>query len=92
MKHWFCVQAAQGGLLKEAHQRFLMLPLALRHGALANPHTEGHSRLRGEIDGYTRHYGVATGGHLQRFLRPNFGLLLPLRHALEAVPSELRAA
>ncbi|MHC4404284.1 MAG: ARPP-1 family domain-containing protein, partial [Planctomycetota bacterium] len=50
------------------------------------------SRLWGEIDGYTRHYGVATGGHLERFLRPNFGRLLPLRHALETVPGQVGAA
>lgn len=88
----FCVQAAQGGLLKESQQRFLMLPLGLRHQALAKRHREGYSRLWGEIDDYTRHYGVATGGHLERFLRPNFARLLPLRHALETVPGQLGAA
>ena len=88
----FCVQAAQGGLLNQSQQRFLMLPLGLRHKALAKRHGEGYSRLWGEIDGYTRHYGVATGGHLERFLRPNFARLLPLRHGLETVPDQIGAA
>ena len=39
-----------------------------------------------------RHYGVATGGHLERFLRPNFARLLPLRHALETVSGQIGAA
>jgi len=30
----FCIQQAQGGLLQEAQQRFLMLPLGLRRAAL----------------------------------------------------------
>ena len=88
----FCIQAAQGGLLKAAQQRFLMLPLGLRHQALAKRHTEGYARLWGDIDGYTRYHGVATGGHLERFLRPNFARLLPLRHALETVPGQIGAA
>ena len=88
----FCVQAAQGGLLSQSQRRFLMLPLGLRHQALAQRLSEGYSRLWDEIDGYTRHYGVATGGHLERFLRPTFPRLLPLRHALETVPGQIGAA
>ena len=88
----FCIQASQGGLLKEAQQRFVMLPLGLRQYALAKRHTQGFSRLWADIDGYTRQYGLATGGHLERFLRPNFDQLLPLRHALEAVPGQVGAA
>ena len=88
----FCIQAAQGGLLQEAQQRFVMLPLGLRQQALAKRHTQGFSRLWAEIDGYTRQYGLATGGHLERFLRPNFDQLLPLRHALEPVPGQIGAA
>lgn len=92
VKDCFCIQAAQGGLLKEAQQRFLMLPLSLRHAALAKRHTEGYSRLWGDIDGYTRHHGLATGGHLERVLRPNFARLLPLRHAIETVEGQVGAA
>lgn len=88
----FCVQAAQGGLLQESQQRFLMLPLGLRQQALAKRRSEGYARLWDDIDGYTRHHGVATGGHLERFLRPNFSRLLPLRHALESVPGQIGAA
>jgi hypothetical protein len=88
----FCIQAAQGGLLKEAQQRFVMLPLGLRQHALAKRHTQGFSRLWADIDGYTRQYGLATGGHLERFLRPNFDQLLPLRHALEPVQGQVGAA
>jgi hypothetical protein len=88
----FCIQAAQGGLLQAAQQRFVMLPLGLRQHALTKRHTQGYSRLWADIDGYTRQYGLATGGHLERFLRPNFDQLLPLRHALEPVPGQVGAA
>ncbi|MGO8747477.1 MAG: ARPP-1 family domain-containing protein [Thermoguttaceae bacterium] len=88
----FCIQAHQGGLLQEAQQRFVMLPLGLRQNALAKRGTQGFSWLWADIDGYTRQYGLATGGHLERFLRPNFDQLLPLRHALEPVPGQVGAA
>lgn len=88
----FCIQASQGGLLKEAQQRFVVLPLGLRQHALAKRNTSGYSRLWGEIDQYTRQYGLPTGGHLERVLRPNFDRLLPLRHALETIPGQVGAA
>lgn len=88
----FCIQAAQGGLLRGSQQRFLQLPLGLRRQALELRHKEGYSRLWDEIDGYTRHHGAVTGGHLERFLRPNFGRLQPLRHAFETEPGQIGAA
>jgi len=69
-----------------------MLPLGLRHRALAKRFSQGYSRLWDDIDGYTRHYGVATGGHLERFLRPNFGRLMPLRHVVESTSGQVGAA
>jgi hypothetical protein len=48
--------------------------------------------LWGEIETFTRRYGVTRGGHLERFLRPNFKRLLPLRHAFEAEPGQVGAA
>jgi hypothetical protein len=88
----FCIQQAQGGLLKEAQQRFLMLPLGLRRAALEHRGTAGFSRLWGDIDTFTRQYGVARGGHLERFLRPYFSRLQPYRHGLEALPGQVGAA
>jgi hypothetical protein len=88
----FCIQQAQGGLLHEAQQRFLMLPLGLRRRALEQRGTRGFSRLWDAIDGFTRLYGVARGGHLERFLRPYFGRLQPFRHGLEALPGQVGAA
>jgi hypothetical protein len=88
----FCIQQAQGGLLKEAQQRFLMLPLALRRAALERRGDCGFSRLWGDIDTFTRQYGVARGGHLERFLRPYFPRLQPYRHGLEALPGQVGAA
>lgn len=88
----FCVQAAQGGLLQEHQQRFLMLPLSLRAEALRSQRQEEFSRLWSAIDEYTRYHGIVTGGHLERFLRPNFARLLPLRHALENVADQVGAA
>lgn len=88
----FCIQAAQGGLLQEAEQRFLMLPAGLRPAALRTRGREGFGRLWGEIDSYTRSFGVARGGHLERFLRPYFPRLLPFRHAFEPVAGQVGAA
>jgi hypothetical protein len=88
----FCVQQAQGGLLKEARQRFLMLPLGLRRRALEERGSKGCGRLWADIDGFTRRYGVARGGHLERFLRPYFARLQPYRHGLEALPGQVGAA
>jgi hypothetical protein len=88
----FCIQQAQGGLLKEAQQRFLVLPLGLRAAALRKRGTNDFSRLWGDIDGYTRRFGVARGGHLERFFRPFFARLMPFRHAFETVPGQVGAA
>jgi hypothetical protein len=88
----FCIQQAQGGLLKEAQQRFLMLPLGLRRAALEHRGRTGFGRLWGDIDTFTRQYGVARGGHLERFLRPYFARLQPYRHGLEALPGQVGAA
>jgi hypothetical protein len=88
----FCIQQAQGGLLKEAQQRFLVLPLGLRSAALQKRGTKDFSRLWADIDVYTRRFGIARGGHLERFLRPYFARLMPFRHAFEAVPGQVGAA
>src|SRR5690349_15951214 len=88
----FCIQQSQGGLLKEAQQRFLMLPLGLRPAALAQRTTTGYSRLWGEIETFSRRFGISRGGHLERFLRPYFNRLVPLRHALETQPGQVGAA
>ncbi len=88
----FCIQQAQGGLLREAQGRFLTLPLGLRRTALEKRGQQGFSRLWADIDGFTRGYGVARGGHLERFLRPYFPRLQPFRHGLEALPGQVGAA
>lgn len=88
----FCIQECQGGYLTQAQQRFLILPHALRHGALSVAGKEGYSRLWGDIDAFTRRYGIARGGHLERFLRPFFKRLLPFRHGFEAEPGQVGAA
>ncbi|HLZ56111.1 MAG TPA: hypothetical protein VKR06_04120 [Ktedonosporobacter sp.] len=88
----FCIQAAQGGYLKEAQQRFIILPLGLRTAALAQRGQKSFSRLWGEIDTHNRRYGIARGGHLERFLRPYFHRLMIYRHAIEIVPGQVGAA
>lgn len=88
----FCIQASQGGYLQEAQQRFMMLPLQLRKQALALRNEEGFSRLWGSIDAHNRRYGIKSGGHLERFLRPNFHRLMRFRHAIELMPGQIGAA
>jgi hypothetical protein len=92
VKDAFCIQASQGGLLQEAQQRFIILPLGLRKAALAQRGREGFSRLWAEIDAYNRRYGIARGGHLERFLRPYFHRLMRFRHAIELLPGQVGAA
>jgi hypothetical protein len=88
----FCIQQAQGGLLREARGRFLTLPLGLRRAALEVRGRKGFGRLWESIDTFTRGYGVTRGGHLERFLRPYFARLQPFRHGLEALPGQVGAA
>lgn len=88
----FCIQAAQGGLLHESQQRFIILPLSLRKAALAERGKEEFSRLWTEIDSFNRRFGIARGGHLERFLRPYFHRLMRFRHALELLPGQIGAA
>jgi hypothetical protein len=88
----FCIQAAQGGFLQEAQQRFIILPLSLRKAALAEREKNSFSRLWGEIDTHNRRYGIARGGHLERFLRPYFRRLMLFRHGFEVVPQQVGAS
>ncbi len=88
----FCIQASQGGLLKEAQQRFIILPLSLRKAAWSQRGQDGYSRLWKDIDVYNRRYGIARGGHLERFLRPYFHRLMLFRHAFELLPQQVGAA
>ncbi|TMC15733.1 MAG: hypothetical protein E6J34_21225 [Chloroflexi bacterium] len=88
----FCVQQTQGGLLQEAQQRFIILPLGLRKAALAKRGDNSFSRLWQDIDLHNRRYGIARGGHLERFLRPYFPRLQPFRHAFEILPQQVGAA
>lgn len=88
----FCIQATQGGLLQEAQQRFIVLPLGLRTEALKLRGQSGYSRLWPTIDAYNRRYGITRGGHLERFLRPYFHRLMRFRHAFELLPEQVGAA
>jgi hypothetical protein len=88
----FCIQASQGGLLKEAQQRFIILPLSLRKAALSKRGENGYSRLWEDIDLHNRRYGIARGGHLERFLRPYFHRIMLFRHAFELLPQQVGAA
>ena len=88
----FCIQQAQGGLMKESQQRFLMLPLPLRAPALRRRHEADFGRLWNDINHYTSSYGIRRGGHLERFFRPYFDRLVPFRHGLEPLPDQVGAA
>lgn len=88
----FCIQASQGGLLKEAQQRFIVLPLNLRKPALELRGTQDFSRLWPVIEQFNRQHGITRGGHLERFLRPNFKRLIVFRHTIETLPRQVGAA
>lgn len=88
----FCIQESQGGLLARAEQRFLVLPLGLRTAAFQKRGVDDYARLWEDIDAFTRRYGIKRGGHFERFLRPFFSRLLPLRHGFEPVAEQVGAA
>ena len=88
----YCIQESQGGLLKQAHQRFLMLPLGLRPAALRRRAEGDFGSMWEDIDAFNRFFGITRGGHYERFLRPYFGRLQALRHAFEPLPGQLGAA
>ena len=56
----FCIQAHQGGLLKEAQQRFVMLPFG---PAAKCPGQAGHARLLAAVGRYRRLYPAVRPGH-----------------------------
>jgi hypothetical protein len=58
----FCIQQTQGGLLKEAQQRFIILPLSLRKIALAKRNEKGFSRLWGRYRPYSQHLLLRFSG------------------------------
>ncbi len=88
----YCIQESQGGYLKEAQQRFLMLPLGLRPAASERRAAGDFGSLWQDIDGFNRFFGIARGGHFERFLRPHFGKLQAFRHAFELQPDQVGAA
>lgn len=88
----FCIQRTQSGMLRQAQQRFCMLPLGLRRAAFELQGVRDFGRLWTAITAYSRRYGINYNGHLEHWLRPNFALLLPYRHALELQPGQIGAA
>ncbi|WP_141727787.1 ARPP-1 family domain-containing protein [Thermogemmatispora onikobensis] len=88
----YCIQQTQSGTLRQAQQRFSMLPLGLRRAAFELQGIKDFRRLWTAIAAYSRRYGINYGGHLDRWLRPNFASLLPYRHALEWLPGQVGAA
>lgn len=92
VKDCYCIQESQCGYLKEAQQRFLMLPLGLRPAASARRAAGDFGSLWQDIDGFNRFFGIAKGGHYERFLRPHFGQLQAFRHAFELQPLQVGAA
>nr|BBH94164.1 hypothetical protein KTA_23630 [Thermogemmatispora argillosa] len=88
----FCIQQSQSGTLRQAQQRFCMLPLGLRRAAFELQGVKDFSQLWKAIAAYSRRYGINYGGHLERWLRPSFSQLLPYRHALELQPGQVGAA
>ncbi len=63
-----CVQASQGGYLKERDQWFYVLPLALRQRALELRGQDGYSKLWTDITGFNKRYGKSRHGHLEEVI------------------------
>lgn len=86
-----CIQAAQGGYIQEADERFIILPQPLRNKALALRGEENYSKLWGDISSFNKSLGLKNRGHLDELKRAYQPELLRTLYHLEASPEQTGA-
>jgi hypothetical protein len=86
-----CIQAAQGGYIAEADERFIVLPQPLRAKALALRGEENYSKLWGDITNFNREVGLKERGHLDELKRAYQPELLQTVYHLEPYPNQTGA-
>lgn len=86
-----CIQAAEGGYIQEADERFIILPQPLRDKALALRGEENYSKLWGDISSFNKTLGLKNRGHLDELKRAYQPELLRTVYHLEAYPEQTGA-
>lgn len=86
-----CIQAAQGGYIHEADERFIILPQPLRDKALALRGKENYSKLWGDISIFNKRLGLKQRGHLDELKRAYQPELLQTVYHLEPYPEQTGA-
>jgi hypothetical protein len=86
-----CIQAAQGGYIEEADERFIILPQPLRDKALALRGKNDYSKLWGDISTFNNRLGLKQRGHLDELKRAYQPELLRTVYHLEPYPEQTGA-
>ncbi len=86
-----CIQAAQGGYIKDADQRFVFLPHPLRKKAFALRGQNAYGKLWGDISAFNASVGLKPRGHLDELKQHRQPPLLRAAHQLERVDGQTGA-
>jgi len=86
-----CIQAAEGGYIEEADERFIILPQPLRDKALALRGKEDYSKLWKDIAAFNHRLNLKNRGHLDELKRAHQPELLRTVYHLEPAPGQTGA-
>ena len=86
-----CIQAAQGGYIKDADRRFIVLPADLRERAFALRGVESYDKLWGDISRFNKGLGLKNRGHLDEIKQAHQPELLRTLYYLERHPGQTGA-
>ncbi|MCA9550063.1 MAG: hypothetical protein KC933_08515 [Myxococcales bacterium] len=86
-----CIQAAQGGYMKETDERFIVLPHALRKQAFSLRGQKSYSKLWSDIARFNKGMGLKERGHLDELKQRRQPELLRMTHQLERLPGQTGA-
>ncbi len=86
-----CIQAAQGGYIKEADRRFIVLPQPLRGRALALKGVKEYGKLWKDIERFNQSLGLKHRGHLDELKQARQPELLRTVYFLETQPEQTGA-
>ena len=86
-----CIQAAQGGFIRNGDYRMMILPHSLRSKALAIRKKKKYGKLWNDIADFNRSLGVKAEGHLEYFLKSFKKELDEFVAEFESVPNQIGA-
>ena len=86
-----CIQAAQGGFIKDADDRFIVLPQPLRKRAFELRGQNSYGKLWTDIGRFNGSVGLKNRGHLDELKQHRQPELLRAAHQLEAVRDQTGA-